>query len=263
MVGQEALPATRYDVVVLTAGGPLAEAVINAVAARFHSLAVIQEFGEKPGEIARRWVRLLGVRRAIGQLAFAPLQKLSALRARLRRAEILQQAGLQSTADPKITRRYVPSVNTEDCQQALTEFAPRVVLVVGTRMIRAATLSCIQAPFINYHAGLNARYRGQYGGYWALANGDVDLAGVTVHLIDAGVDTGATLYTAPFVATPADSIATLHYRQVVVAVPLILRAIGDAIDGTLCPIETTCPSKQWFHPMVVEYFANGFKRGLW
>jgi folate-dependent phosphoribosylglycinamide formyltransferase PurN len=263
MIVQEAVPATRYDVVVLTAGGPLAEAVFNAVAMHRRNIAVIQELGEIPGEIARRWFRLLGAKRALGQLAFAPLQKLAAFRAQRRRTEILQHAGLQSAVDPDVPRRYVPSVNSDSCRQALTEFAPRVVLVVGTRMIRTATLSCIQAPFINYHAGLNPRYRGQYGGYWALANGDVDHAGVTVHLIDAGVDTGASLYTALFATIPTDSIATIHYRQVVVAMPLILRVIGDALDGTLAPKAASGPSKQWFHPTAFEYITNGLRRGLW
>ena len=253
----------QRDVVILTAGGPLAEAVINTVAAHFHNVAVIQEFGESPGEIVRRWYRLLGARRAIGQLAFGPLQRLAAFRAQRRRRDILHQAGLSGIVDSKIPRRHVPSINSEECRQALTEFAPRVVLVVGTRMIRTATLCCIQAPFINYHAGLNPRYRGQYGGYWALARGDVDHAGVTVHLIDAGVDTGATLYAAPFVMTSTDSIATIHYRQVVVALPLIIQSIGDGLKGTLSPVVSSGPSKQWYHPTAYEYVKYGFTKGLW
>lgn len=253
----------KSRIVILTAGGPLAEAVINAVNARYLAVTVIQEDPESIKEIARRWVRLLGVRRAVGQLAFGPLQKLVAIRARSRRAEILNTAGLTSTLDPGIDRVSVPTVNSEQCRHALVELQPRVVLVVGTRIIRSVTLSSINAPFINYHAGVNPKYRGQYGGYWAIANDDRENAGVTVHLVDKGVDTGPTLYKDRFTLAATDTIATIHYRQLVVAMPLIFRALDDALNDALKPQKPIGASTQWFHPTIAEYLANGFRKGLW
>jgi len=70
------------------------------------------------------------------------------------------------------------------------------VAVYGTRILKPVTLKCASAPFINYHAGINPKYRGQHPGYWPLAQGDEENAGVTVHLVDEGVDMGSVLYQA-------------------------------------------------------------------
>jgi hypothetical protein len=52
----------------------------------------------------------------------------------------------------------------------------------------------VPSPFINYHAGINPKYRGQDPAYWARVQGDAEHAGITIHLVDEGVDTGAVLF---------------------------------------------------------------------
>jgi folate-dependent phosphoribosylglycinamide formyltransferase PurN len=250
-------------VVVLTAGGVFPEIVINALAPRFDSVVVLMEEPETVGQIFRRWVKLRGWPLAIGQLAFGPIQKLAALRARSRRAEILKSAGLDPTPNPRVTRRAIGNVNSEACRDTLREQQPKVVLVVGTRMIRRPTLASVDAPFINYHAGINPQYRGQYGGYWAFAKGDDQNAGVTVHLVDQGVDTGAILFTAPIERTAQDNVATYHYLQVAAAVPIVLQAVEAAIRDRLEPVRSHGPSAQWFHPTLWEYLGNGLRTGIW
>lgn len=250
-------------IVVLTAGGVFAEVIVNAVADRFGSVHVIREEPEARTAIFRRWIRLRGMKTAVGQIMFGPFQRFASLRGRNRRREILDEAGVK-TGWPSVAHVYrTDNVNSDHCRALLKSFDPKVVLVVGTRMIRQETLAAISAPFINYHAGINPMYRGQYGGYWALAQGAASNFGVTVHLIDAGVDTGAVLYQARIERTERDTIATLHYLQVVAAVPLILRAIDDALRGRLAPEPAAGPSRQWFHPTLWQHLNNGVRRGLW
>ncbi len=71
-----------------------------------------------------------------------------------------------------------------------------MVLVVGTRIISRKVLVAVAAPFINYHDGITPKYRGIHGGYWASAQSDLANFGVTVHLVDPGIDTGEVLYQA-------------------------------------------------------------------
>lgn len=250
-------------IVILTAGGPLAEVVVNAVAKQFDKVSVIQEDAETILQMARRWNRLHGAGTALGRLAFGPLQKIAAWRARHRRRSILEHHGLDPVVRESVTRHRVHTVNSNECRQRLVALSPRAVLVVSSRMIRKETLAAIDGPFINYHAGLNPMYRGQYGGYWAVATGNRSQVGVTVHLIDLGVDTGATLYAKTLTLMPDDSIATIHYRQVATAIPLILQTLQDAIDNSLNPQASTGTSRQWFHPTAYEYVANGIRHGLW
>ncbi len=100
-------------------------------------------------------------------------------------------------------------------------------------------------------------------GYWALAEGDHAHAVVTIHLIDEGVDTGAILYTAAFEATDRDNIVTYYYLQAAAAVPLLMEAVEDALNGRLSSKTSTLPSRQWFHPTLWQYFRTGLSKGVW
>jgi methionyl-tRNA formyltransferase len=136
-------------------------------------------------------------------------------------------------------------------------------VVYGTRLLKRETLGCIDAPFINYHAGINPKYRGQNGAYWARRSADPDHAGVTIHLVDEGVDTGDVLYQARVELAPSDNIATYQHRQMAVALPLLIRAIEDAVSGRLQPRRVDLPSRQWFHPTLWGYLRAGLAEGVW
>jgi methionyl-tRNA formyltransferase len=83
-----------------------------------------------------------------------------------------------------------------------------VVAVYGTRLISGPTLDAVEAPFLNFHPGINPKHRGQHPAYWAGAEGDADNAGVTVHVVDRGVETGEVVYQARVVLDGRDTIAT-------------------------------------------------------
>jgi folate-dependent phosphoribosylglycinamide formyltransferase PurN len=84
-----------------------------------------------------------------------------------------------------------------------------------------------------------------------------------VHLVDEGVDTGGVLYQARADFEPDDNISTYQHRQMAVALPLLIRAIEDALAGCLAPRQVDLPSRQWFHPTVWTYFRTGLKQGVW
>jgi folate-dependent phosphoribosylglycinamide formyltransferase PurN len=245
------------------AGGPLAHVVVNALYSHFGCLSILEEEPESKFRIVRRRARLVGWRQALGQAAFGLVQKLIARRSAARIAAICNRHGLDRSPDPAIAVRRIGSVNSEACREVLRELRPDVVVVYGTRIIKPATLGCVPAPFINYHAGINPKYRGQNGAYWARSNADPAHAGVTVHLVDEGVDTGEVLYQTRANFAPDDNIATYQYRQMVVALPLLVRAVEDALAGRLRPQRLELPSRQWFHPTLWGYVRTGVKLGVW
>ena len=94
-------------------------------------------------------------------------------------------------------------------------------------------LSCIDAPFINTHLGITLKYRGVHGGYWALANGDPDNYGVTVHLIDVGIDTGGVLYQKFIKVLKNDNFNTYPIHQIAHAIPLMKDTLNDIKENQL------------------------------
>ena len=256
-------PSSPPRIALLIAGGPLAHILVNALTERFGRISVLEEDPESKLEIVRRRARLIGWREALGQAAFGVAHKLLTRRSAGRLAAIWDRHGLDPRPDPAVPVAHIGSVNAQACREVLRELRPDVVVVYGTRILRRDTLACVAVPFINYHAGFNPKYRGQNGAYWARRNADPDHAGVTIHLVDEGIDTGDVLYQASVAFAPDDNIATYQHRQMVAALPLLARAIEDALAGRLRPRKVELPSRQWFHPTLWGYLKTGVLQGVW
>jgi methionyl-tRNA formyltransferase len=250
-------------IVLLTSGGPMAACVANALARRFGTITVLQEEPEPKWRILRRRARRLGMTAALGQAICGVVLKLRTRAMRCRIGTIMTAYNLDPALPAGIDIRLIGSVNAKSCRDALRELNPDVVAVYGTRIIRRDTLRAVAAPFINYHAGINPKYRGQHPGYWALVNGDPEHAGVTVHLVDEGVDTGAVLYQARVAFTSEDDITTYQWLQMAHALPLFTAALEDALAQRLTPKRIDLPSQQWFPPTLWAYAWNGVMRGVW
>jgi folate-dependent phosphoribosylglycinamide formyltransferase PurN len=230
------------------------------LADRFPALIVIIECPVSRTVLLRRRARRLGLVKVAGQLVFMALQRLQAQLAQARIAEITQQLPTDDGWPDGALR--VPSVNSAECVECLAARRPAAVLVVGTRLIESAVLRRIGVPFINYHAGITPKYRGVHGGYWALAQGDAANCGVTVHLVDEGIDTGAVLYQERIAPSHRDNFSTYPYLQLATALPLLERAARDAIADALKPRAVELPSRLWSHPTIWSYFATGFRRAF-
>jgi len=250
-------------VVLLVAEGELANIAVNHLSARFDQITVLKEEPESKKAILRRRARLVGPVYASGQVLCGVLLKIVGKRSRARRDEICAEHGLVTTPPAGVEIKSVGSVNSDACRHVLKELDPHVVAVYGTRIIGKQTLAAVAAPFINYHAGITPKYRGQHPAYWALVEDDADHAGVTIHLVDEGVDTGAVLYQAPVRFAPGDNITTYQFVQMATALPLFVRAIEDALAGRLEPKKVDLPSRKWFPPTLRQYLMNGTRRTVW
>lgn len=250
-------------IVALTNGSPHSWIIINAVVDRFGPVAVLTEDKEPRRELIRRRLRRHGLVTLAGQIGFVLLRRFLANRSQARKAEIIQEHGLNPEPNPACEVLPVGSVNSPACREALAGLHPDVVMVIGTRIIKAETRGAIRGPLMNLHSGLAPKYRGQAGGYWALAKGDPDHAGVTIHLVDAGVDTGDVLYQAGFKAGKHDNFSTYFYLQAAALRPLAVKAIEDALRGELKPFKPSLPSEEFHHPTLWSYLWTGLTKGVW
>ena len=255
--------ATAPKIVALTAGGPHAWIMINTLRERFGDFQVIREEGESQSTLWRRRRKLLGpLKVASMQAARIPI-KLTSKGSQDTIAKLIAREKLEP--EPRSDMRIidVPSVNSDQCRATLKSLNPKAVFVVSTRMISKKTLASIEAPFINYHSGINPAYRGMFGGYFALANGEPEHFGATVHLVDHGVDTGDILYQSRLRAEPEDNFHTYLWRMAAGSRDIVVRAMEDALNGSLRPQQVDLPSKQYFAPTLGGYLWSGLSRGVW
>jgi folate-dependent phosphoribosylglycinamide formyltransferase PurN len=251
------------DVVLLVIDNSLCRIAAWRLARRFPDLTIIVEQHVPRFKLIRSRMRRFGLFHTAGQLAFILYSRHIRRHAAGRIAEIVAASELEARWPDGIERIEVVSVNAPDTVARLKELRPKVVLVVGTRIISRKVLAAVEAPFINYHDGITPKYRGIHGGYWASARNDLVNFGATVHLVDPGVDTGEVLYQVRLRPSGEDNYATFSYLQLAAALPLLVRAAEDAIGGTVTPQTVDLPSQLWSHPTIWRYFTTGVCRGAW
>ncbi len=247
----------------MTAGGTNPQVMINALARHFPDLHVIQEQAEPKSALLRRRARRLGWFIALGQLATMTASRLGKRLAAKRSNEIIREHGLSSAADGTIPMTQVQSLNDPACHAAVTSLKPAAVFTISCRILSPATIAAIPCPIINFHAGINPTYRGQMGGYWALVGGDKDNFGATVHLVDSGTDTGASLYEKRLAPSPADTLATYPLLLTAACVDISVQALRDALAGTLKPYQPAGPSILRFPPPIWTWLYHGLTKRIW
>lgn len=257
------MTAHGSPLVALTAGGPHAWIMINALRARFGHFPVILEKSESSKDFWQRRRKLLGgLKVASMQAARIPI-RLNKGPSRALVRDMIETQNLQPEPPQGLTPIIVPTINSEETRDVLRSLAPKAVFVVSTRMISKKTLTTIGAPFINYHSGINPAYRGMYGAYFALANGEPEHFGATVHLIDEGVDTGDVLYQSRLEPDPRDNFHTYLWRLAAGSREIVVSAMEDALNDDLSPYAVDLPSKQYFAPTLGGYLWTGLRRGVW
>ena len=242
-------------VVLLAGKGESTRRLYHALAGEFAIARVVMEEPVPAWQFFRRRAAKYGWRRVFGQVLFIVFARL-VLRpgARRRAGEIHASLGLDRAAiDPeKVTE--VASCNAAETIALLQALRPGVVVINGTRIVSEKVLTSVPARFINMHAGVTPLYRGAHGAYWALVNGDPAHCGVTVHLVDPGIDTGGVLYQARIQPQAADNITTYPILQQAAGLPLMKRAIRDVFDGTVSVQQPPAgASRLWAHPTLFEY----------
>jgi len=157
--------------------------------------------------------RYLALRRGDAPTGGPPAQTLAAW-AREREVPV---AGVRRLGDPAPVRRL----------------APDLLVLVGADLVSAAVLDVPALGTINAHYGLLPAYRGMNVTEWSVLRGDP--VGVTIHLVDAGVDTGAILLQEEIPVVAGETFATLRRKHQDLAARLLVAAALQLRDGTARP----------------------------
>jgi methionyl-tRNA formyltransferase len=83
-------------------------------------------------------------------------------------------------------------VNAAECVATIAGLRPDVNLSIAYDQIFRSAIRATATWFLNVHAGKLPAYRGRNIINWAIINGETEI-GVTVHLVDHGIDTGDIL----------------------------------------------------------------------
>jgi methionyl-tRNA formyltransferase len=225
--------------------------------------AVIIEDAVPKKEFIKKRIKKLGLVKVIGQLFFQfliiPILNFTSKK---RQQQIIQENGLNTQAISKEKVAVVPSVNSDACLEMLKRIKPDIIVVNGTRIISKKILTNLSAKIINTHAGITPKYRGVHGGYWALVNNDFANCGVTIHFVDAGIDTGSVIAQQTILPTKQDNFTTYPLLQLAAGLPFLHKAITDISSNTITTSKGTAESALWTHPTIGQYLKNYFSQRI-
>ncbi|PRY51965.1 phosphoribosylglycinamide formyltransferase-1 [Geodermatophilus tzadiensis] len=115
---------------------------------------------------------------------------------------------------------------------AIAAHAPDWVVSAGfMRIVGPAVLARYEGRLVNTHPALLPAFPGAHAVRDALAAG-VEVTGSTVHLVDAGVDTGPVLAQREVAVLPGDDEEHLHERIKAVERTLLVETVARLVTGT-------------------------------
>ncbi|WP_031548009.1 formyl transferase [Salinicoccus luteus] len=205
--------------------------------------------------LLKKRIKRLGLPKATGQVIFSLYSKAFLKKEAEERIQTIQKMyGLDDTDIPEDRIRFIHSVNSKDMKDRIREVDPDLIIINGTPIIKDEILSVTDAKFVNIHVGITPKYRGVYGGYWALYNNEAELAGVTTHFVDAGIDTGEVLDQKVIEVTEEDNFMTYPHLQEAYALMDYNRIIGSILDDNFeVKQPMTQESTLWYHPTIFSY----------
>ncbi|MGE0590154.1 MAG: formyl transferase [Cyclobacteriaceae bacterium] len=249
-------------IVLIGKKSPSTKAIYHALASQFEGVMVVIEKRERAVTLLTRRIRRLGLLTVIGQLFFqviiVNILKIGSLR---RVTQIKEEYRLREDPIPSHCVSIVYSVNSPDCIEFLKRASPSVVVVSGTRIISKQVLSAIRCRFVNIHSGITPQYRGVHGMYWALSNGDFKSSGVTLHLIDSGIDTGEIISQKIISPTKSDNFVTYPLLQLGEGIILLINALYTGIDNNGSERNDE-KGKLWYHPTAWHYVSTFLWKGI-
>jgi methionyl-tRNA formyltransferase len=110
----------------------------------------------------------------------------------------------------------------------LTDLAPDLIVLGTTRILKPSVLSVPSMGVLNPHPGLLPDYRSVDVLDWAAYIGDPP--GVTVHFLDAGIDTGPIVAQRTLEVQPGDTMHSVTRRAASLLGELMTDAVRRLID---------------------------------
>jgi folate-dependent phosphoribosylglycinamide formyltransferase PurN len=95
-----------------------------------------------------------------------------------------------------------------------------------------------------------------------LYNNDAAHCGVTVHLVDAGIDTGNVLAQAQIPFTRKDNFSTYPYLQLAEGLVLLKEVILRMEKGERPVVHNQLDSALWHHPTLWGYVWKRLTKGV-
>lgn len=170
---------------------------------------------------------------------------------------------IRDILNPSLEYNYIKSynlheieakgVNTKEFKHALLKLNPDIILVGSWgEKFSKEIYDLPRIAAINAHPSLLPKYRGPNPYFWTIRNRE-QVSGVTFHLIDKDLDTGAILAQEEIKIYPSDTGKSLKERTVLVARGVVCELLKDLGEDIIIPLTQREDKASYYsHPCDLE-----------
>ncbi|MCP3138909.1 methionyl-tRNA formyltransferase [Pyxidicoccus xibeiensis] len=127
-------------------------------------------------------------------------------------------------------------LKTPPFSEELRKYAPDVCVVTAYgRILPKDILELPVKGCVNVHASLLPRFRGAAPIQWSIAHGDAE-TGVSLMVMDEGLDTGPVLAMKRLPITPDETSASLHVKLAALGGEVLRESLPKYLSGELKPV---------------------------
>lgn len=144
----------------------------------------------------------------------------------------------------------VHSVNDDNTAAQLNDARPDLLLVYGTGKIYPHAFERPPLGAINAHGGLLPGYRGLDTNLWAALEGHPDDMAISIHQVDAELDTGAVHFVRRLGPIPGLSLANLRYHTTLLCTEMFMEVVQRINNGSAKSTEQQVAGR-YYGPMPV------------
>ena len=125
----------------------------------------------------------------------------------------------------------VEKFNSRRCAGLIRDLDTDLLAIASAPILKEYVFTPAKRGCLNAHPGWLPKYRGIGANAYALLN--VDLPGITIHFIDAGIDTGRIILREKIAIQPGDTVARINDRAVTRGAELMADVIRQIEDDAL------------------------------
>lgn len=133
--------------------------------------------------------------------------------------------------DSRVEMVVSPNLANEETVARLVAFGADLGLSIGGPILKPSTFAAPTHGTINLHQGKLPEYRGMPPAFWELWNGEPEVH-VSVHRVEAGLDTGAIIRTDKVRVERHATPAGVRVRLDAISPRLMCDAVEDILHGT-------------------------------
>lgn len=137
------------------------------------------------------------------------------------------------------------NINSPESLSLLKQYDPDVIVSLQDQIFKEDLIRLPKIGCINKHAALLPKYRGVWPIFWAMLDDEKE-AGLTIHWIDVGIDTGKIIVQQPITVGDDDTLFDLYERVFELCSQSLIEALERIEENPDCGLSQPASDGKYY-----------------